>query len=107
MQKTSLDKIYNWLKERKLNLNPSKCHVLNIYTSTCIPIFDFKINNVILPKTEVFKDLGIFISGNLKWNHHINYIYRTASILSFQILKSFISTDLETLKKIVPSLHPS
>ena len=83
------------------------CHFLNIHRSTCVPTFNFKINNVILPKTEVFKELRTFISGNLKWNHHINYIYRTASILSFQILKSFISTDLETLKKIVPSLHPS
>ena len=96
----SLDKIYHWLKERRLNLNPSKCQVLNIHRSTPIPTFDFKINNVILPKTEVFKDLGIFISNNLKWNHHINYIYRTASILSFQILKSFISTDLVILKKL-------
>ena len=25
----SLDKIYHWLKERKLDLNPSKCQVLN------------------------------------------------------------------------------
>ena len=85
-------------KKRKLNLYPSKCHVLSIHRSTSIPTFNFKIDNVILPKTEVFKDLGIFISGNLKWNHHINYIYRTASILSFQILKSFIS--LEAIKKL-------
>ena len=83
-----------------MNLNPSKCHVLNIHRSTSIPTFNFKINNLILPKTEALKDLGFFISGNLKWNHHINYIYRTASILSFQILKSFISTDLEILKKL-------
>ena len=37
-----------------------------------IPTFDFIINNVILPKTDVFKDLQISISGKLKWNHHIN-----------------------------------
>ena len=51
----SLDKIYHWLKERKLNLNPSKCQVLTIHRSTSIPTFDFKINNVILPKTEVLR----------------------------------------------------
>ena len=81
-----------------MNLNPSKCHVLNIYRSTSIPTFDFKLKNVILPKTEVFKDLGTFTSCSLKWNHHINYIYRTTSILSSQILKSFISTYLEILR---------
>ena len=26
-----LDKIDHWLKETKLNINPSKCHVLNIH----------------------------------------------------------------------------
>ena len=26
-----LDKVYSWLNERKLNLNPSKCQVLNIH----------------------------------------------------------------------------
>ena len=40
--------------------------MLNIQRSTFIPTFDFKINNVILPKTEVFKELRTFISGNLK-----------------------------------------
>ena len=50
----SLNKIYNWLKERKLKLNPRKCHVLNIHINTFISEFDFKTNNVILPKTEVF-----------------------------------------------------
>ena len=48
----------------------------------------------------MFKDLGIFISGNLKWNLHINYMYCSASILSFQILKSFRSTEFEILKKL-------
>ena len=41
----SLDKIYNWLKERKLNLNPSKCQVLNIKKNTTISTFDIKIEN--------------------------------------------------------------
>ena len=69
-----LDKIYYWLKERKLNLNPSKCRVLNIHKNTSISTFNFKIDNINLSSTKVFKDLGIFITENLKWNHHINYI---------------------------------
>ena len=71
------------VKRKEINLNPTKCHVLNTYRSTSIPTFDFKINNVILPKTKVFKDVEIFILGNLKWNHDIHYIYRIASIFSF------------------------
>ena len=37
----SLHKIYYRLKKRKLNLNPSKCHVLNIHRSTSITTFFF------------------------------------------------------------------
>ena len=60
--KFSLDKMYHWLKERKLNLNPSKCHVLNIQKqkTNCT---DCKINNIKLPITH-FKDLGVFITDS-------------------------------------------
>ena len=61
---------------------------------------EFRINNIRLPSTKVFKDLGIFIAENLKWNHHINYVYQIASTISFQVLKSFKSTDINILKKI-------
>ena len=64
--KKSLDKIYHWLKERKLDLNPSNCQVLNIQKNTSRIISDFRINNIRLPSTKVFKNLGIFIDENLK-----------------------------------------
>lgn len=65
-----------------------------------ISTFDFKINNTNLSSIKVFKDLGIFIAENLKWNHHINYLYRIASTTSFQVLKSFKSVDINILKKL-------
>lgn len=72
-----------------------------------ISTFDFKINNTNLSSTKVFKDLGIFIAENLKWNHHINYLYRIASTTSFQVLKSFRSVDINILKKIYSHIHSS
>ena len=53
------------VKRKEIKPKSQQCHVLNIQKSTPIPTFDFKINNAILHKTEVFKDLGIFISDNL------------------------------------------
>ena len=61
-----LDKTYNWLKIRKLNLNPSKCQVLKIQKNTTMSTFDLKISNINLSSTNVFKYLGIFIDKNLK-----------------------------------------
>ena len=43
--------------------------------NTTISAFDFKINDTNLSLTKVFKDLETFVAENLKWNHHINYLY--------------------------------
>ena len=96
----SLDKIYNWLKEINLNLSPCKRQVVNIQKSITISTFDFRINSINLSSTKLFKDLGIFIAENLKWNHHFNYLYRFVSTTSFQVFKSFKSTDTNILKKL-------
>ena len=61
----SLDNIYIWLKTRKLNLNPSKCKILTINKKKSSPT-DLLINNTKIPEVKVFKDLGIYISENLK-----------------------------------------
>ena len=46
------------------------------------------------------KDLGIHISSDLKWSHHINYLFRIGSVTSYQILKSFKSKNIWTLIKL-------
>ena len=74
------------LKERKLDLNPSKFQVLNFKRNTSSTTPDFRTNNISLPSTKVFEHHGIFIAENLKWNYHINYVYEIASIISFQVL---------------------
>ena len=48
----------------KLNLNRSKCHVLNIHKNISISSLDFKMNNINLSSTKVFKNLGILIAEN-------------------------------------------
>lgn len=40
-------------------------------------------NDINLSSAKVFKDHGIFIDKELKWNHHISYLYRIALITSF------------------------
>ena len=83
-----------------MHKNSSKCQVLNIQKKPKILIFDFEINNTNLSSTKVFKDLRIFVAENLKLNHHNNYLNSIASTTSFQVLKSFRSTDINILKKL-------
>ena len=61
--------------------------------------FDFKINNINLSSTKVFKNME-FLLLIIKWNRHINYIYQIASTTTYQVFKSFKSTDINILKKL-------
>ena len=45
------------------------------------------------------KDLGVFISNDLKWSFHIAQIRGVASICSNHILKRFSSRNIRTLRK--------
>ena len=87
------------MKTRKLNLNPSKCKILTIDKKKSSPT-DLLINNTKLPKVKVFKDLGIYISENLKWNEHINYLYKVAQTSCYQISKSFKTNSATVLTRL-------
>ena len=87
------------VKTRKLDLNPSKCKILTINKIKSCPS-DLFINNTKLPKIKVFKDLGIYTSENLKWNEHVNYLYKVAQISCCQILKSFKINFASILTKL-------
>ena len=76
------------MAKTKLSPNSTKCHLVNIHKNNHNSS-EFEINDTELPLTKLFKDLGIFIADNLKWNHHINYIYTIATTISFQVPKSF------------------
>ena len=79
----TLDNIYKWLKTRKLDLNPNKHKILTIKKNKLFDLIALLIKNTKIPTVKVFKDLGIYISENLKWNEQINYLYKVAQILFY------------------------
>ena len=73
----------NWVNEHSLNLAFHKCSVLNI-SKPCVSIdSQFNISNTIIESKTFMKDLGVFISQNLKWAAHVDYIYNKASSASY------------------------
>ena len=99
----SLHSISSWLNKFQLDLAPKKCFNLQIGKSrkennNCNnTIF---INNVKITTKQVIKDLGVFISYNLKWEYHINYIVKIASSYSYLIFKSFNTSNIWILIKL-------
>ena len=95
---SSLNLLTNWLQDYQLRLAKEKCSVVSIPQSSSNPYF-FLENSQILT-SESIKDLGIIISDNLKWNKHIDYLYRNASVSSYQISKFSKTKNIWTLIKL-------
>ena len=97
---SSLNRFLLWLKNHQLDIAPSKCFSLSVTRQKDHIPPSLLINNVPLSNQPHIKDLGIMISGNLKWKTHINYIFRKASTCLYQLLKCFKTKNIWTLIKL-------
>ena len=99
-----LDHFNDVLSNYQLNLAPHKCFILPISKhSQQISISShpsFSINSISLSYENSAKDLGIYISKDLKWETHINKIVQQASFISYRITKSFRSKSIRVLLKL-------
>ena len=97
----SLNFLNTWLNSRQLQLACEKCFILNINKRPKqIPQTILKIDNQQLSSEVVAKDLGVFITQDLKWDYHISYLYRISSQVSYQIRKTFKTKNIWTLLKL-------
>lgn len=93
--------LLSWTRNHQLNLAPHKCSIIHLKKSslssnpTQIFIDNNKINSV-----HKVKDLGIFISEDLQWSNHVNFVFGKASAISYQIRKLFKSKNIWTLLKL-------
>ena len=88
--------IEKWTQNWNLSLQPKKSEHISFLFSrpTTTDLSSYYIKNSLIPKTNTVKDLGITLSSNLKWAPYISKITSKANILSYNIIRSFISTDL-------------
>ena len=77
-----------WMDVRQLSLAPTKFQHLSI---TRHAVHKHAASSVEIRSSNAVKDLGVFISNDLKWNKHVSYLRSKAFATAFQILKSFIS----------------
>ena len=86
---------------RQLDLAPAKYAVLKVPRfGMASDTSSFSIGQHQLESIKNFKDLGILISGDLKWSKHINYITSKASVSLYHIMKVFNSKNIWTLLKL-------
>jgi hypothetical protein len=59
---------------------------------------EYLMESKILSTTEVEKDLGVYVSKDLKWDYHINYMVNKANRVLGMIKHSFCYLDKNSLR---------
>ena len=104
---SSINSFSDTITTFQLNLAAQKCFVLPIGKSNLqkniLPPNNFTIDHTDLQFEDYAKDLGIYISKDLKWEIHVKKVVQQASFSSYQIIKSFRSKNIWTLMKLYKS----
>ena len=83
----ALDKLVFWSKTWLLKFNNDKCKVMHFGKNNLQ--FDYVMESNYLSKTEIERDLGVYVSRDLNWQHHINYMVNKANRILGVIKNTF------------------
>ena len=98
---SSIRRFVSWNEDQQLNIASHKCYSIQFAKSNHGPPPSFYIHNEEVQYTPLIRDLGVYISDDLKWQSHIEKIVKKASLTSYQILKCCKSRNIWTLKKLL------
>ena len=91
----SLNNVCLFFETRQLTLAKEKCE--HIFFGKIKETVDFSLSGQTISQTSLIKDLGVFISSDLKWESHTNHLKLRASQRCYLILRSFSSKNVWTL----------
>ena len=94
-----LDSLYQWSISNYMNFNQSKCVALRIPSIGLPPVY--LLNGYSIPTTNLFKDLGVLLSGDLSWSAHINMIVTRAYKMLGLIRRCFSHTASVPVRRLL------
>ena len=68
-----------WENHWSMNFNPDKCELLRITRKRTVIEQQYTLHGKVIKEVNTAKYLGVHISGDLKWNHHIGKITSKAN----------------------------
>ena len=102
--------IFEFSNEHKMKLNPSKCNemLINFMSNHNFVINPIILGNNVIERTSTYKLLGVYISSDLKWDYHTDYIVKKANkrLFSLRILKQCGATPVALAKVFVTIVRP-
>ena len=95
-----LNTITNWSEAWLIKFNVNKCKVMHFGLGNSRFEYVLRDNNldIKLTKSELEKDLGVYISSNLKWKDHVNFSSSKANQILGILKRTFSYLDIKTVK---------
>ncbi|CAF0969430.1 unnamed protein product [Brachionus calyciflorus] len=97
-----LNELFNWSKKWSTELNLLKCKTMYIGRNRVKTMY--AVGNVNLKETIEEKDLGVFVTNDLKWNRQCSAAAAKANRVLGQIKNSFLCLEEETLRLLYTGL---
>jgi len=74
-----ITRLYNWSLTWQMVFNTKKCHILSISRKRDRPTITYTLGTEKLSVVESYPYLGVTVSSDLRWHHHINTISNKAT----------------------------
>ena len=76
----NLDTILDWSTVHSMKINEKKTKEMVLtFKQDKLPLPPLICNNSTIERVDVFKILGVWFSNDMKWKHHVQYMYSRAS----------------------------
>ena len=99
-----LDSLCRWESEWEMKFNQDKCFVMHMTTKKAPITFSYNINNKSLQTTTSNPYLGVILSSDCSWSHHINKITTNAKQTVGIIPRNFKSCSRDVKSRLYQSL---
>ena len=93
-----IERLLVWTAENQLGVAFHKSNVLHL--GLCNPQTEYIFETVPIPSPQVVKDLGVYITNDMKFNVHIDRMVAKALRMSGLVFKSFMCRDHVFLTKM-------
>ena len=95
----SLSEFCNWSSKWQLNIAFQKCNVIS-FGNLAVPSIKYSLSSVVLEEVSSIRDLGVFLSSDLKFHIHCSAIAAKAHHRCALLLKGFHSNDVSILLQL-------
>jgi len=93
-----IERVLSWTLENQLGVAFHKSNILHLGSSN--PCYDYVFSGATIPAADVVKDLGVFVSSDLKFSDHIAKMCSKAHKMCSLIFKCFMCREHDFLVKM-------